>query len=72
MHLPTRQRRPKDHADLEVGHRGIFDTFTRGVRHLLTPKLTRRFFWATEVLLLVGTVIAAVGLSGPEEWSPPC
>jgi putative nucleotidyltransferase with HDIG domain len=31
--------------------------------------LTRRFFWAAEVLLLLGTVAAAVWLSRPEEWS---
>ncbi len=34
------------------------------------PKLTRRLFWAAEVLLLVGTVVAAVWLSRADEWSP--
>jgi putative nucleotidyltransferase with HDIG domain len=35
------------------------------------PKLTRRIFWMTEVLLLVGTVCMAVQLSRPAEWRPP-
>ena len=34
------------------------------------PKLTRRLFWAAEVLLLAGTVVAAAWLSRPEEWQP--
>jgi putative nucleotidyltransferase with HDIG domain len=34
------------------------------------PKLTRRLFWAGEVLLLVGTVAAAAWISQPGEWHP--
>jgi putative nucleotidyltransferase with HDIG domain len=71
MHLPTRPRRPKDHADPEVGYRQVFDIFTRSVNHVLTPKLMRRVFWATEILLLASTVIAAAWFFQPEEWSPP-
>jgi putative nucleotidyltransferase with HDIG domain len=71
MHLPTRQRRPKDHADSEVWYRQVFDTLRRSIHHLLTPKLMRRVFWATEILLLASTVIAAAWFSQPEEWSPP-
>jgi putative nucleotidyltransferase with HDIG domain len=70
MHLPTRQRRPKDHADLEVRYRRVFDTLMRSIHHLLTHKLARLLFWAAEVLLLIGVVGASVWLSGPEEWSP--
>jgi len=70
MHLPTRQRRPRNHADSEAGYRHIFDTLTRITHHVLMPKLTRLFFWATEVLLLIGVVGASVWLSGPAEWSP--
>ncbi len=33
-------------------------------------KLTRRLFWATELVLLVGSVAVAVLISSPEEWSP--
>jgi putative nucleotidyltransferase with HDIG domain len=33
-------------------------------------KLTTRLFWASEVLLLAGTVVAATSLSRPEEWHP--
>jgi putative nucleotidyltransferase with HDIG domain len=36
-----------------------------------SSKLTRRLFFAAEVLLLVGTVAAAASLSRPDEWSPP-
>jgi putative nucleotidyltransferase with HDIG domain len=70
MHLPTRQR-PKDHADLEARYRGTLDKLTRSVQNLLKLKLTRRLFLGAEVLLLVGTVVAAVWLSHAEEWSPP-
>jgi len=35
-----------------------------------TSKLIMRLFWAAEVLLLAGTVAAAMWLSRPEEWSP--
>ncbi len=71
MHLPTRQRRPKDYADSETGYRQVFDTLTRSIHHhLLTPKLTRRLFWASEILLLAGTVVAAAWLSHADEWSP--
>jgi len=35
-----------------------------------TSKLTTRIFWAVEVLLLAGTVAAAVRFSRPEEWQP--
>jgi putative nucleotidyltransferase with HDIG domain len=63
--------RPKDHADPEVGHRGTLDSLIRGAKRLLTPKLARRSFWTAEVLLLGGTVIAAVGLSRADEWNPP-
>jgi putative nucleotidyltransferase with HDIG domain len=35
-----------------------------------SPKLTRRLFWAAEVLLLAGMVVAAVLLSHPGEWRP--
>lgn len=34
------------------------------------PKLTRRLFWAAEVLLLAGTFAAAASLSSREEWHP--
>jgi hypothetical protein len=34
------------------------------------PKLTKRLFWAAEVLLLAGMVAAAVLLARPEEWQP--
>ncbi len=37
---------------------------------MFTPKLTRRLFLVAEVLLLVGTIAAAIGLSRPQEWSP--
>ena len=33
-------------------------------------KLTRRLFWAAEVLLLASTAVAAVWLSRPGEWHP--
>jgi putative nucleotidyltransferase with HDIG domain len=39
----------------------------RGIRDLLAP---RRLFWAAEVLLLAGTVVAAAWLSRPQEWHP--
>jgi putative nucleotidyltransferase with HDIG domain len=32
--------------------------------------LTRRLFWATEVLLLAGAIAAAAWLSQPQEWHP--
>jgi putative nucleotidyltransferase with HDIG domain len=70
MHLPIRPRRPKDHADPEVGYRRIFDTLTHKAHDLLTPKLTRRLFWTAEVLLLVGTIAAAAWITHAEEWSP--
>ncbi len=35
-----------------------------------TSKLIMRLFWAAEVLLLAGTIAAAVSFSRPEEWSP--
>jgi putative nucleotidyltransferase with HDIG domain len=35
-----------------------------------TPKLTRRLFWASEVLLLAGTIGAAAVLSRGDEWQP--
>ena len=38
---------------------------------MFTPKLTRRLFLVAELLLLVGTIAAAVWLSRPEEWNPP-
>jgi putative nucleotidyltransferase with HDIG domain len=34
------------------------------------PKLITRLFWTAEVLMLAGTVAAAVWLSRPDEWSP--
>jgi putative nucleotidyltransferase with HDIG domain len=34
------------------------------------PKLTKRFFWIGELLLLAGTVAVAAWLSRPEEWQP--
>jgi putative nucleotidyltransferase with HDIG domain len=34
------------------------------------PKLTRRLFWAAEVLLLAGTVFAAAWFSHTSEWHP--
>jgi putative nucleotidyltransferase with HDIG domain len=37
---------------------------------MFSPKLTRRLFWAAEVLLLAGTVVAAAWLSRPGEWHP--
>ena len=66
MRLPISPRRPRDHAGRELGRR-IFDTLARNVRDLLAP---RRLFWAAEVLLLAGTVVAAVWLSRPQEWRP--
>jgi putative nucleotidyltransferase with HDIG domain len=71
MHLPTRQRQPKDQADSEVEHRRAFDTLTRTVHNLLTPKLAKRLYLAAEVLLLVGTIGAAAWLFNAEEWNPP-
>jgi putative nucleotidyltransferase with HDIG domain len=35
-----------------------------------SPKLTRRIFWAAEVLLLAGTLVTAAWLSHPGEWRP--
>jgi putative nucleotidyltransferase with HDIG domain len=35
-----------------------------------SPTLMRRLFWAAEILLLAGTVVAAAWLSRPEEWHP--
>ena len=70
MHLPIHPRRPEGHADPEVRYRRVFDTLTRKVHDLLTPKLTRRLLLATEVLLLVGTAVAAAWLSHAEEWTP--
>jgi HD domain/HDOD domain len=37
---------------------------------MFTSKLTRRLFWLAELVLLAGTVGAAVWLSRPEEWHP--
>jgi putative nucleotidyltransferase with HDIG domain len=71
MRLPTTPPRPTDHADPEIRHRRVFEVLTRRVRGLVTPKLTRRLFWAAEVLLLVGVVGASVWLSNAQEWSPP-
>jgi putative nucleotidyltransferase with HDIG domain len=34
------------------------------------PKLTTRLFWAAEIVLLAGTVTAAVLISHPGEWHP--
>jgi len=34
------------------------------------PLRTRRLFWAAEVLLLGGAVVAAAWLSSPQEWHP--
>jgi putative nucleotidyltransferase with HDIG domain len=34
------------------------------------PMFTRRLFWATEVVLLVGAIAAAAWLSQPQEWHP--
>lgn len=34
------------------------------------PMLTRRLFWATEVLLLAGAIAAAAWFSQPQEWHP--
>jgi HD-GYP domain-containing protein (c-di-GMP phosphodiesterase class II) len=34
------------------------------------PKLTRRLFWAAEILLFAGTLAAAVWLSQADEWRP--
>jgi putative nucleotidyltransferase with HDIG domain len=70
MHLPTRPRRPKDLADPEVRYQRVFDTVTRAIKALLTPKLTRRLFWTAEILLLASTVAAAVWLTRPDEWHP--
>jgi HD-GYP domain-containing protein (c-di-GMP phosphodiesterase class II) len=36
-----------------------------------TSALTRRFFLAAELLLLTGTIVAAVWLSRNAEWNPP-
>jgi putative nucleotidyltransferase with HDIG domain len=71
MHPPIRQRRPKDHADSEVEHRRAFDTLTRTVHDLLTPKLAKRLYLAAEVLLLASTIGAAAWLFNAEEWNPP-
>jgi putative nucleotidyltransferase with HDIG domain len=37
---------------------------------MFTPKLIKRLFWATEVLLLCGAVGGAAWLSHAEEWRP--
>jgi len=70
MHLPTRPRWPKAPTDPEVWYRRVYDTLTRKVRDLLTPKLTRGLYWSAEVLLLMGTVGAAVWFFQPGEWRP--
>jgi putative nucleotidyltransferase with HDIG domain len=70
MHLLTRPRRSKDRADPEVGYRRVYDPLTRKIHDLLTPKLSRRLYWAAETLLLVGTIGAAVWLSQADEWRP--
>jgi hypothetical protein len=58
----ARRRRPlKDHAVSVVK----YDRPT-----MFAPKLTRRLFWAAQILLLAGTIAAAVVLSREEEWHP--
>jgi putative nucleotidyltransferase with HDIG domain len=37
---------------------------------MLTAKLTRRLYWGTEVLLLVGSIAAAAWFSQPQDWHP--
>jgi putative nucleotidyltransferase with HDIG domain len=37
---------------------------------MLTPQLTRRLYWALEVVLLIGAVGATVSLGRPDEWHP--
>jgi predicted Zn-dependent protease with MMP-like domain len=37
---------------------------------MLTPTLTKRIFWAAEVLLLTGTLVACAWISHPAEWHP--
>jgi putative nucleotidyltransferase with HDIG domain len=61
---------PKDNADPGVRNRRVFDMLTSRVHDLLTPKFTKGLFWAAQILLLGGTVVAAAWLSHPEEWSP--
>ena len=36
----------------------------------MDAKLTRRLFWATEVVLLLGAIAASVRLSSADEWHP--
>jgi len=78
MHLPTRQRQQKDHAEPEVDRTGpeityprAFATLTRSINDRLTPELARRLLWAAQGLLLAVTLGAAVLLSHADEWSPP-
>jgi putative nucleotidyltransferase with HDIG domain len=37
---------------------------------MLSPKLTQRLFWATEAVLLAGTVAAGVWILRSDEWHP--
>jgi putative nucleotidyltransferase with HDIG domain len=71
MHLPIRPRRLGDNTDPKIRSRRVHDALMRGVHNLLTPNLTRRLFWTSEVLLLLGTIGAAARFSSAEEWSPP-
>jgi putative nucleotidyltransferase with HDIG domain len=75
MHLHTRTTPLKDDAanrsDPSKTHTGVHDVLARGVHAALTPKLTKRLFWTAQIILLVGTAVAAAWLSRAEEWSPP-
>ncbi len=66
MHLPIRPWRPRNYADSEVRSRRLHNIFNK----LLSPNLTRRLYWAAEVVLLAGTVVAAIWLSHTDEWRP--
>jgi hypothetical protein len=70
MHLPTRQRQPKAHADVKVRYRAVFYTLMRSVYHVLTLNLTKRLLWTAEILLLAAVAVAAAFLSTPGEWHP--
>jgi putative nucleotidyltransferase with HDIG domain len=57
--------RSRRHLKYYVGTVEKYDRAT-----MPAPKLTRRLFWAAEVLLLAGTVFAAAWFSHTSEWHP--
>jgi putative nucleotidyltransferase with HDIG domain len=72
MRLPIRPRRSRDHGGpkTKTSHQQVYDTLARTAHDLLTPKITKRLLWVVEILLLVGTIVAAAQVSHAEEWRP--